>query len=64
VSDLERQSQLEFRALILHNLAVVNWCEIMDHNDKIEEKGANFDGNVNNELLDQFKQIEIKKEKD
>lgn len=36
----------------------------MDHNDKIEEKGANFDGNVNNELLDQFKQIETKKEKD
>ena len=24
------------RAIILHNLAVINYCEIMDHNDRVE----------------------------
>lgn len=30
------------RSLILHNLAVVNYCEIIDHNDRV----INGDDNI------------------
>ena len=34
---------LQLRAILLHNLAVVNYCELSDHNDRVLSGGSDHD---------------------
>lgn len=47
-------------AVILHNLAAMNYCELTDHNERV----ASGDGlDDDNEKLEQIKKVELEKAK-
>lgn len=50
----------QLKAVILHNLAVINYCEMTDHNDRIIN-GDNPEHD--NNMLEQIKKVEDAKKK-
>lgn len=50
----------QLTAVILHNLAVMNYCELTDHNERVTS-GDGLDDD--NEKLEQIKKVELEKAK-